>query len=493
MNMSKTNSNRFALYVSIGKIVAMAAQFVMPVFLTRYLSKADYGTYAQFYLVQGFVGSVLCFGIQSNPYYFYPNSSSLRQKQIIWNSFIVLLLLGIAGSSLLFVPSINNWLLKNEVLSDNLFIVIGSIIFFMPSNLVDPLSVVRKDKILAMVYHPAGIILKIAAVISFALIFKTIQGILGSLLLLNILLFIIVLGYILKSYPIKHREDFFSFSLLKEQFQYAFPFGIAVILSTTCNQIDKLICVNYLSIEEYAVYSIAFFGIPGVMQIYDALCQVNIMNMATEYKNGTIEQVKNLYQRFVVQTLSFSLPVIGVVCLFSPQIIHFLFSEKYMDAVPFFRLYVLTFILGMVGSGNILRAVGKTKLSMKAFALSSIICIPMTFVLINRYGIWGAISSAMLNTMLPKLFQIFFECKILNSSLINYFPTKEIFKLLGISAFLLLPLTLINIFHELSLINCIILSIIYLLLVYSWEVYINIFIIDRAKVINLLRKVHLFR
>lgn len=122
--MSKTNSNRFALYVSIGKIVAMAAQFVMPVFLTRYLSKADYGTYAQFYLVQGFVGSVLCFGIQSNPYYFYPNSSSLRQKQIIWNSFIVLLLLGIAGSSLLFVPSINNWLLKNEVLSDNLFIVI---------------------------------------------------------------------------------------------------------------------------------------------------------------------------------------------------------------------------------------------------------------------------------------------------------------------------------------------------------------------------------
>lgn len=302
-----------------------------------------------------------------------------------------------------------------------------------------------------------------------------------------------MLGYILKSYPIKHREDFFSFSLLKEQFQYAFPFGIAVILSTTCNQIDKLVCVNYLSVEEYAVYSIAFFGIPGIMQIYDALCQVNVMNMATEYKNGTIEQVKNLYQRFVVQTLSFSLPVIGVVCLFSPQIIQFLFSEKYMDAVPFFRLYVLTFILGMVGSGTILRAVGKTKLSMKAFALSSIICIPMTFVLINRYGIWGAISSAMLNTMLPKLFQIFFECKILNSSLSNYFPTKEISKLLGISAFLLLPLTLINIFHELSLINCIILSIIYLLLVYSWEVYINIFIIDRAKVINLLRKVHLFR
>lgn len=69
------------------------------------------------------------------------------------------------------------------------------------------------------------------------------------------------------------------------------------------------------------------------------------MNMATEYKNGTIEQVKNLYQRFVVQTLSFSLPLIGVVCLFSPQIVHFLF-QKIHGRSSFFQVVCFDLYFG---------------------------------------------------------------------------------------------------------------------------------------------------
>lgn len=485
---TSTTSNKFALYVSIGKIAAMIAQFVMPMFLTRHLSKADYGIYAQFYLVQNFLGAILCFGIQSNPYYFYPKSSDLRKKHIIWNSFLLLLLFGVVGSSVLFIPFVNDWLLKNETLNNLLPIVLASIIFFIPTNLIDAIAVVKNNKSLAVIYHPASIIIKIIAVISFALIFKSIEAIIGSILLLNIIMFLIVLVCILKFYPIKTNEKLISIPLLKEQLKYALPFGISVILSTTCNQVDKIMCVNYLTVEEYAIYSVAFFGIPGVMQIYDSLCVVNVMNMSTAFKDGAIETVKNLYKRFVVQTLSFSLPIIGIVCLFSPQIITFLFSEKYIDSVPFFRLYVLTFILGMVGSGTILRAIGKTKLSMRAFALSTIICIPLTFFAISKFGIWGAISCAMMNTMLPKLFQISFECKALKSSLKDYFPIRDIISITSISLIFIAPIIALNTLINLNLILCIVLSIIYLGLVYYFEIKYNVFIVDKQKAVAILQK-----
>lgn len=483
-----TTSNKFALYVSIGKIAAMIAQFVMPMFLTRYLSKADYGIYAQFYLVQNFLGAILCFGIQSNPYYFYPKSSELRKKHIIWNSFLLLLLFGVVGSSVLFIPFVNDWLLKNETLNNLLPIVLASVIFFIPTNLIDAIAVVKNNKSLAVIYHPASIIIKIIAVISFALIFKSIEAILGSILLLNFIMFLIVLVCVIKFYPIKRNENLTSLSLLKEQLKYALPFGISVILSTTCNQVDKIICVNYLTVEEYAIYSVAFFGIPGVMQIFDSLCVVNVMNMSSAFKEGAIETVKSLYKRFVVQTLSFSLPIIGIVCLFSPQIITFLFSEKYIDSVPFFRLYVLTFILGMVGSGTILRAIGKTKLSMKAFALSTIICIPLTFYAISKFGIWGAIACAMMNTMLPKIFQIGFECKALKSSLKDYFPLRDIFRITSISFMFLVPIIALNTFVNLNLILCILISIIYLGLVYYFEIKHNVFIVDKQKAVAILQK-----
>ena len=493
MAEDNSRSNRFALYVAIGKIVAMMAQFVMPMFLTRFLTKADYGTYAQFYLVQGVLGSILCFGIQSNPYYFYPGSSNDRKKQVIWNTFFTLMLAGGLGAFILLIPFISDWLLKSQVLNDHLYLVIACIVFFVPTNLIDPFSVVTKNKVIAMFYHPLGIILKIISVISFALIFHSIQAIIGGILLLNILLFFIVLYCIVKTFPIHNTKDLFSYTLFKEQIKYSLPFGVSVILATTCNQIDKLLCVYYLTLEEYATYSIAFFGIPGVMQIYDSLCQVNVMNMAFEFKQGSLNGVIQLYQRFVIQTLSFSLPIIFVVFLFSPQIINFLFSDKYLSSTPFFRLYILTFILGMVGSGTILRAIGRTRLSMKAFILSTIICVPLTFIFISNYGIWGAIISALINNMMPKFFQIFFECRILKTSLLNSFPFKDILKIFLFSGMFLVPIIILNNFAVLSLIPCILLSVFYLLIVYSVEIKANLFLIDKSKVLSLVSKFHLLK
>lgn len=481
-------SNRFALYVAIGKILAMMAQLIMPMFLTRFLTKADYGTYSQFYLVQGVLGSILCFGFQSNPYYFYPGSTRKRKKQVIWNTFLTLFTVGFLGSFTLLIPIVSNCLLKSEVLNEYLYLVIFCIAFFVPTNLIDSLSVVTKNKLIAMFYHPLGIVLKIVSVITFALVFQNIQAIVGGILILNILLFLVVLFCILKLFPIRSKSDFFSFYLFREQLKYSLPFGISVILVTTCNQIDKLLCVNYLSLEDYATYSIAFFGIPGIMQIYDSLCQVNVMNMAAEFKQGSLSGVKQLYQKFVVQTLSFSLPVIGVVFLFSPQIIHFLFSEEYLSSTPFFRLYVLTFILGMVGSGTILRAVGKTKLSMKAFMFSSIICVPLTCFIISNYGIWGAIICALINNILPKIFQIIFECRILNISLTNYFPYTDMIKLFLLSGVFLVPLIILNELVTLSLIPCIFLSVLYILAVYFVEIKANLFVMDKSSVQSLVSK-----
>ena len=93
MNSSKsTTGNQFAAYIALGKILAMAAQFVMPLFLTRSLSKADYGLYSQFYLVLGFVSAIFAFGIQSNLYYFYPGKNESEQRTIVQNTFLLLLL-----------------------------------------------------------------------------------------------------------------------------------------------------------------------------------------------------------------------------------------------------------------------------------------------------------------------------------------------------------------------------------------------------------------
>ena len=116
-----------------------------------------------------------------------------------------------------------------------------------------------------------------------------------------ILIFVFVTCYLIVNYH--YPSDRSSCDLLKRQIAYSLPFGVAVILNTFAGRFDKLLSVSFLTPEEYATYSIAFFGIPGIMQVYDSLCQVNVTNMARLYKDNDILGVKAEYQRFVVKTV----------------------------------------------------------------------------------------------------------------------------------------------------------------------------------------------
>lgn len=475
---NNSRDNRIALYVAVGKILAMVAQFIMPLFLTRFLSKYDYGIYSQFYLIFGFLLSIMGMGVQSNLYYFYPKTSAQEQNCLVWGTVILILSIGSLGSLLFLLPSINHFVVNNEVLEKYVFIISSCVLLALPSLIVDPLSVVRQDRVLAMLYHPLEIVSKIVIVISFALIFKTLESIFYGILILQVLIFLFVLIYIFRNYPPSYKS--FSLDLIKKQLIYSLPFGIAVILNTLSGRFDKLLSVSFLSPEEYATYSIAFFGIPGIMQIYDSLCQVNVTNMAKLYKEGNVQGVKDEYKSFVIRTLSFSLPVILVVYLFSPQIIELLFSKNYIDSVPFFRVYILTFILAMFGSGTILRAINRTKLSMWAYFCSVLVTLPISFLLIKEYGIWGAILSAVVNTVFPKVLQIGFEIHEIKSSIKDYFPWKDIFFLVVVAGVLLIPFILLNMLVSLNIFAVVILSVIYILTVYLLYIRHDSFVVDAS-------------
>ena len=151
--MSGERSNKFAVYIAIGKLLAMAAQFVMPMFLTRFLTKADYGLYAQFYLALNFLGAILCFGIPSNLFYFYEKKHGIEQTQVVWNTFIATIIMGFIGVTILFIPAIGEYFLGQN-LYQYLLIFTICLFFFIPSHIINTLPIVRKDKITTTLFPP---------------------------------------------------------------------------------------------------------------------------------------------------------------------------------------------------------------------------------------------------------------------------------------------------------------------------------------------------
>ncbi len=486
--MSGERSNRFAVYIALGKILAMVAQFAMPLFLTRFLSKSDYGVYAQFYLVLGFLGSIFAFGIQSSLFYFYPISKSeTEKKQLVYNTILLLLVLGTLGSSILFISPIADFIIGSE-LSNYLYIVIATIFLFIPSNIILPLSTVRKDKWLSVIFPPLEVLLKVAIVIPLALYTNSLYGIFVGIFVLQVIIFAYIILYIVRRYG-WGRFGKTSIPLIKQQLSYALPFGFAVILNTVCQRIDKILCVSTLSAEEYAVYSVAFFGIPGVIQIYDALCQVNIVNMASAFKEQGKAEVLGLYRSFVVKTLSFSMPIILIAILFAPQILSLLFTDKYLSATPFFRIYTASFVVAMFGAGTILRAIGKTKLSLKAYLISAIISVPLSVFLIQKYSIYGAIAGAMLNMNLPRIFQMIYEAKQLNISMLKLVPLRSIGTILLCTLLPLLPIIFASFYFDISIFLSVFVGGVYLIVSYILEMKAGTFIVPQQLVVEKIKSV----
>jgi len=131
----------------------------------------------------------------------------------------------------------------------------------MCAGVIEPLYVVSADSITALYYPSAVIALRLFTIIPMALFLGGLRGVICGILLSQGIIFLFALSYV-----IKHggTGSFFDVKLLKTQLVYSLPFAFSGFLGTISSKFDKIICTSYMSPAEYAIYMVAFLGIPGV-------------------------------------------------------------------------------------------------------------------------------------------------------------------------------------------------------------------------------------
>lgn len=481
--MKELPGNRFAIYTASGRIIALLCNFAMPLFLTRFLAKVDYGLYSQFYTVVTFVSCIFSLGIQSNLYYFFPNSDDTKRKNLIVSTFLMLVIQGIVASLLFFIPGITDFFIKDAALHQYIKYIALCVLFFIPTYAMVPLFVTRSDKVTSIIYPPLEVILKIIAVLVASWRFGTLESIFAACIICHFLLFSFAFIYVLCSSEMRCKGPLIEWETIKQMLIYVAPFGLSIVLETLLRQFDRILCISYISPEEYAVYALAFFGIPGIYQVYDSVQEVNLLNMARSYKEGRIADTLETYKTFTYKLISFSLPIILIVCLYADDIITFLFSVRYSESAFYFRIYLMTFIVGAFGASVILRATGRTNLTLRSFVISTLIYLPVAFLSIRYFGLKGAITSAVLGVFLPKFTLMCFEKKILQSTWRKYLPWKKMAYIAVISILCLIPFYLLkfivsNIFLEA------VFALLYILTTYYLEIRASVFIVDADSISN---------
>lgn len=471
-----------------GKLLALIATFAIPMFLTRYLTKDDYGLYAQLFTVMTFLTVFFGFSIASNLYYYYPTANQQERRIYVFQTLLLMFVLsGVAALAMAF-PVLRNLLIGKGELNSYAVIIIILAVIMIPTNIIAPLYVVKNDYKTTVIFPLAEVILRAFLVVIFVLIQPGVNSVFNAMTTSAILILLFILFYVFKEIGFKKNTFPTSMKLLRDQIEYSLPFGIAVSLNTFSRMFDKVLCISYLSTTTYATYAIAFYGIPGIQQIYDSLAQVAIVRMTENIQNGNKKEALRIYKKMVLQTYSFSVPAILIVTLYAQKIIVFLFTDKFIDSTHLFQAYLITFLVVMLGAGLILRASGETKYTLRAYLISAIITIPTTYFFTKTYGVWGAMSGAIISIITPKLFMFFKEKKIMESSIKEFIPWRQIFFISIISLSAFIPFAFIELNYTYGIVTSGILAVLYLLIVSFFEFKHDLFILEPEQVENILEK-----
>lgn len=481
------------LFLIAGKITALIATFAIPLVLTRLLSKEEYGIFAQFYVVVFFCTGIFNVSMQSSMYYFYPTADDHTRKSIVLQTIIFLFLVAVLAVALLSIPPVGQLIIGEGALLDYKFFILAGVILFMPVYILEPLYVVKKDTITSLVYPPAEVVLRISMIIMMYLVNPELSSVFYGILLSATFCALFVLIYSFREIGLKNvRFDMVNYGLLRQQLKYNIPFGMATSILILFERFDKIICISFLTPAQFAIYAIAFFGIPGILQVFDSLSQVYLIRMTVSHQENRTHELVDIYKSLVSKTFSFSFPIMLIVMLYAKKIILLLFTANYLDAVPLFRVYLISVMIFMLSSGLILRATGKTNITLRTYVQSAVFVLPLTYLLARYVGIWGAMAGALISIGLPKIWNLFREMKLVESSFAKFWPWREFRLIAMISVMAFVPYALAEVFLEYNIITTIILAVSYIAFVALLEMRYGIFPFDVTSILQRLPLGNLF-
>jgi O-antigen/teichoic acid export membrane protein len=193
---------------------------------------------------------------------------------------------------------------------------------------------------------------------------------------------------------------------LRSMLRYGLPLSVSTILFGFLLQFYNFLMVMYCSDSMIGNYSIAlnfstlitFFTIPIVTVLFPAFSKLD-----AEKEKGTL---RNVFQSSVKYTALFTIPATTAIMVLSEPLVFTLFGQKYNHAPLFLTLDAVSFLYSGVGSlslGSFLNGQGKTKLNMKLTILTISIGLPLSTILVPRFGITGLISTTLV-AGIPSLF-----------------------------------------------------------------------------------------
>lgn len=197
-----------------------------------------------------------------------------------------------------------------------------------------------------------------------------------------------------------HPSLTFSVSKFKEHFNFGYKLTLSGLLDTVFSNIYQIIIGRYFVASQVGYYTRAqtLRQLP-VSNISGALNKVTYPLFAS-IQNDDV-RLKRVYKEIMLMVLFIIAPTLIIMGVLAEPLFRFLFTEKWLPAVPYFQVMCLGGILYPIHAYNlnILKVKGRSDLFLKLEIIKKILVVVVISISI-RYGIMGLIWGQLITSII---------------------------------------------------------------------------------------------
>jgi len=383
-------------------------------------------------------------GLPQALYYFLPGENKRPRSLLMGN---VLLLSFMAGLFTLFLLFGGNrllaWRFNNPNIARTLLILAPYPLFMLPASGLSACLIARNRVKQVAVYNVLSRLFMLSVVLTAVLICRTpAAAIVGTVVGAGMVL-VPALKLMFAACNVGSLLP--STNGMWSQLKYAVPLGLAGIIGTISKSLDKIIVSSMCSPEQSAVYINGAIEIPLIGVLTGSVMAILIPDLVKMYKAAQYGELRVLWHRAMVKCSLLILPIMVFLLVMAPEVIRLLFSDRYVESVHPFRVYLLALPVRITQFGAIFMATRRNKLIVYRAMTGLILNMFLSIILIRFLGYIGAAISTVLIVYLWTVpYNLFFISRILTINFRSIIPVSILTKVLIVSigsgaVFLLAP------------------------------------------------------
>jgi len=398
-------------------MVSAVANLFLPIVLVRLLTPEQMGVYKIFFLYAMALPFYVLAGAPLHSVYYWvgKRQDNLRfiQQCFVLSSLLSLLILPLG----LFLKYIVHFAIPLE--GHLFFVLLLSAVANCPANFFAETHIAFGKRIHGQLFHLFFVFLKILLFLAFAYFSKKVEMILYAYL--GLMYLQIIANLLLAK---KHHYISFQFDIpaLKKIIAYSLPIGLASLLSFFLDKVDQLLLASVLDKTAFAYYSMGCLIVPPLIMLDVSVQQVLLPKLSEMFASDKSEKALIEFKKAISNIANLVIPAVFGLILFSREIIILLYSEQYIDSIPYLQIFALTYITYIIPHDAVARATGHTGWILKFYAIITPCSIVAVYLMAKNHGAMGALAMAILFKFIGKAAGLTYSAKIMKWRLIDTMP-----------------------------------------------------------------------